>query len=508
MSDFENFDDALEFLSASLRGGISKLLEEAKRKGCIAPPYGRPPVPSPFVDESQIDEEALLQEDLSGQKLDIDNFDYEYGFNPLLFLSDFIRRVHPASVASRKRDCITTVKRLEHRANHARKQLSTANDLKHRVNYLRSGILQGPLSAPVTANSVMIWCRAAVSGTVIVEVSKSKLFSSVHTNEAIPSFSMKTGGPDDPVTIVVNDLNFSTRYFVRCHLLEAEVEEADAQLQPDSAEDDYASKVLVEDDSVVETPPLEQTSYAHGQFWTLPNVVPESRGLPKGKRNSSDEDRNAPPPIELIALTRQPAVSAHDLITLLQKGLDRPCDNFDPPPGFGAVSIDAKHPVLTCFVGDLFDPIPADAVDNAAQEQIWNLFSGQDATLSAAAGVGPRQYCSRSPATMSSLFLAWNDSQPGSATDLKAEEVVHKQFSYDMRRYEKKLKEKQDKADKEASGGQGAKSSKRAVAPPPVFHRPDMSTTFRAIVKVCIIHFYIWYIVHNYMCIYLSIIYS
>ena len=467
-----DFDEALEFLNSSLRGGISKLLEEAKRKGCIAPPYGRPLPPSPFVEESQIDKEILLKEDLCIEKIDVNCFDYDYGFNPLLFLSDYIRRVHPTAVATRKRNCIATVERLEHRANHARNQLITAKYLKFRVDSLRSGVLHGPLSTLVSANEAMIWCRAAVSGTVIVEVSTSESFCKVQ------SFAVRSCGSVYPLRVVVRDLLYATRYYIRCRLLEMDGGACSASRLQESIDG-------TNDGSVVDIPPPPQTAWALGQFWTLPNVVLQRSELSETSRRKGCSRRLSPPPIELIALTRQPAVSAHDLFTLLQKGLDRPCDNFDPPPGFGAVSIDAKHPVLTFFVGDLFDHIPVRDTGMSAAEQIWNLFSGQDATLSAAAGVGPRQYCSRSPATMSSLFLAWNDSQPRSATDLKAEEVVHKQFSYDMRRYEKKLKEKQDKADKEASGGQGAKSSKRAVAPPPVFHRPEMTTSFRAIVKVC-----------------------
>jgi hypothetical protein len=153
------------------------------------------------------------------------------------------------------------------------------------------------------------------------------------------------------------------------------------------------------------------------------------------------------------------------------------------------VTLAAKHPVLTCFLGDIFEPCSAD-IGGALQkdmsvfdQQIWELFNGQDATLSAAAGVGNRQYCSRSPAALSSLLFAWNDTQAGSDTGLKAEEVVHKQFSYDTRKYEKKMKDRQEKEAAALASGQAKASSKRSLGPPPVFNRPQMSATFSAMVK-------------------------
>jgi hypothetical protein len=295
---FADYDEALAFLNSSLQGGIAKLLEEARRKGCIAPPYGRPPTPSPFVDESQIDEEALLQEDLTGQSLDINNFDYEYGFNPLLFLSDYIRRVHPVSVAARQRDRVAAVSRLSNRAQHAKNQLSTAVDLKNKAHFLRSGIMHGPLTTPLSSNSVMVWCRPVVAGEVVVEVSKFKSFSSARMNVEVMSFNVSSDGPDDPVKIVVDDLQYATHYFVRAHMTHMEVPVDEPESDPNEDDDTSKTVHLQEEDSVITLPHLDKTSFALSQFWTLPDANCTQQDKKKPKEGAA----HCSAPVELIPM--------------------------------------------------------------------------------------------------------------------------------------------------------------------------------------------------------------
>ena len=136
----EEFEEKVNFLNLTLRDSIERLLVEVKSKGALLPPYGRPSTPTPFVDE----DDAIVQDlDLDDEdtRNDADDaaasFQYEYGFNPLTFLAEFIHRAHPDSIAERRRRQANARQRLCFRATHARNQLDTAADLGRRSEQLR-----------------------------------------------------------------------------------------------------------------------------------------------------------------------------------------------------------------------------------------------------------------------------------------------------------------------------------------------------------------------------------
>lgn len=134
----EDFDEKVSFLNSTLRDSIERLLVEASNKDAILAPYGRPPTPTPFVDE---DEEITQDNDDTGKdEEDMDdatNFKYEYGFNPLVFLADILHRAHPDSIASRQKQQADARARLCARVQHARNLLSTGDNLKVRAEQLR-----------------------------------------------------------------------------------------------------------------------------------------------------------------------------------------------------------------------------------------------------------------------------------------------------------------------------------------------------------------------------------
>lgn len=133
----EDFEEKVTFLNTTLRDSIERLLVEASNKEAILAPYGRPPTPTPFVDE---DEEITQGDDASNDEDDLDdatNFKYEYGFNPLVFLADYLHRAHPDSIASRQQQQSEAKARLRARVQHARNQLSTGDNLKIRAEQLR-----------------------------------------------------------------------------------------------------------------------------------------------------------------------------------------------------------------------------------------------------------------------------------------------------------------------------------------------------------------------------------
>jgi hypothetical protein len=88
-----------------------------------------------------------------------------------------------------------------------------------------------------------------------------------------------------------------------------------------------------------------------------------------------------------------------------------------------------------------------------------------------------------------SLVMAWNDSQIGAETGFKAEEVVYKQYCYALKKYEKRLKDRQEKERKEmnrvSADGTPAMPKKRpALVPPANMVRPPMSASFSTLIKV------------------------
>jgi hypothetical protein len=137
----EDFDEKIDFLNETLRHSIERLLEEAKVNNALLPPYGRPPTPTPFVDEDEEivqDLDGVNDEDTRHDDADdATNFKYAYGFNPLTFLAEFLHRAHPASIAIRNKTRCEAQARLCARAKHARGQLSTAENLKVRAAQLR-----------------------------------------------------------------------------------------------------------------------------------------------------------------------------------------------------------------------------------------------------------------------------------------------------------------------------------------------------------------------------------
>lgn len=67
--------------NAALHDGLEALLREAKRREITRPPFGRGPLHLPYEDyfENDIDDENP-------------NFRFDYGFNALKFLADYLRQ--------------------------------------------------------------------------------------------------------------------------------------------------------------------------------------------------------------------------------------------------------------------------------------------------------------------------------------------------------------------------------------------------------------------------------
>eukprot|EP01031_Cornospumella_fuschlensis_P037487 gene37487-45524_t len=134
-----DYQEEVHELHRILRKGIEELCNHAKEHNFLSYPYGRKPDPTPLITE----------EDFVGiggpDTDDIEPpFVYDYGFDPLKFLSNYIRWAHPRSVEARRQAKVDAQARLAFRAQHALKQLATQQALVERIGQLRAGIYWGP----------------------------------------------------------------------------------------------------------------------------------------------------------------------------------------------------------------------------------------------------------------------------------------------------------------------------------------------------------------------------
>lgn len=531
---FENFDIALEFLNITLKNSLEKLLIEAKRQNCILSPYGRPPTPSPFVNENEINIEELLKEDIEFNTNDRASFNYNYGFNPLIYLSELILKSHPRSIEKRKQNQILAVERLTLRSKHAQLQLNTARELKNLSNFLQSGIAHGPLTTPISSSSVLFWCRTVVEGDLVVQLAKNSSFTPV-----LSTIILHSNGINEPVKYLFEDLSHSTHYYVRCYVKHLQLSENDNELiatmnnnnsngnngnnknnnnqnnknnnnknnnnnnnnklnakpSQNEVEENDESTVLVPDDKI----------YGKCQFWTLMAISDSKQAT-----LNSENHENPFYPLEILVLSRYPFYKQSDVIPILppppissfwNNSEDKGIDNYlestsvtnNDPYGFGLLSKTTSHPIYTCYVGDILTPSfshlssfsSSSSQSSSLSSTIWSVFN-EDILLSSTTGHFSELHNSSSPLSMGSMFLAWNDNNNASDTNLKAEEVIYKQWSYDNRKYEKKLKERNEKEKAEPG-----KHSKRPLGPPPTLTRPPMTPSFNTIVKVIILIIFI-----------------
>jgi hypothetical protein len=229
---------------------------------------------------------------------------------------------------------------------------------------------------------------------VLVELSKDRDFSTVCVTSHFPC-----SGPDEPVKVALEELEPATRYFCRC-VLQQQQEDEGGQTEP---------------------PAEGSVHYAICHFWTLVDVSSSDRG-----------EEVAHQDVEFLAMNGH----AHHQLGEEEGGA------FED--GSEVRRAEAPRPLFSVLLGDLLGTVPVSTEPTAPSPsldaQLWSLFRS-DPIFSPFSAQSERN----SVLSMSSMLCAWNDSQTGSDTGLKAEEIVHKQWSYDTRKYEKKQKEKLEK---------------------------------------------------------------
>jgi hypothetical protein len=163
-------------LGSLIDRALQALLTEAEKHGVLKPPYGRAPMPEPSsilkpldIDDDEPEpvpgDDGLAEDDEDDS--DLLNYKYEYGFNPLVFIGEWLQANDPVMLEQRKQqelEAATTAAA----ALKAQVLRDTAfAELQVLVQERRSGVLFGPVIGAVTSEGAVLWVKAcrAVSRT-------------------------------------------------------------------------------------------------------------------------------------------------------------------------------------------------------------------------------------------------------------------------------------------------------------------------------------------------------
>lgn len=403
-----------------LERGLQKLLGEVRRRNITQPPYGRPPTPSPLLSEEAFVSLGSSGADDGDDSSDDPVFRFDYGFNPLKFLADYVLWSHPSSFAAREVERERAAERLRFRAQHAIKQLVVSESLRLIAKQQGSGILWGPLTSPAPAGPVTAVLQALRDGWIVLQVSTDASFGDVACTVTIKTACTAAA----PTKLTVPDLAPGTRYFVRCCL------EDETAVAASATEDDSSEPLLLRFVG------LDMERYQECSFWTLPSQEP----VQLQQETPSDEEK-------------APAEGEEDLgftpLTLVCLGADTCHTEVNMDFGSGNEGL-----VVTALLGDVFPSMPADSSESNYQASVARAYRSTIMTNAA------------SPCRSALLLFGWHDCSFRSDVDARSEEITHRQFMHDSAKHLKKY-------------GSGAKKQSKAtdkVPPPaPTLHRPPLS---------------------------------
>ena len=497
----DSFDERYSLLNSILQKSLETLLKEARTRDILSPPYGRPETPTPFVDENNLSALALDESDD-----DYLEFKYEYGFNPLTFLGNLILKSHPSSLAAVRNNILQAHNHLKKRVAHANIQLNTALDLQRILSELRSGILHGPITSPLSANSVLCTCRAVAEGEVVCQVSKRVDFS-----EIAGTFRAVVLDASSAVKITVTDLEPNTRYFLRVCLQDEGYDEHSSQ--PSSAAPTGRAKSIggglphqhhsfqagkplplgrqtsstlagrqnsflrsnSKKNLFMQTAPLPSSAHGGEEHGGVVDSEKRSNARFRGVEDmafrhstfvtlSSAEDNV---PFSLVAFTWAGLLSEG---TSAAAGSQRKSLLYEEDGKGGDVAA-AEPLVLSCLLGDL--PTASGGPPSRHAEVAGSLRS--------ALWRAHHSHALRSEHSLlrrTSLLLGWDDRSSGADTSLKAEEVLYRQYLSEQRKYERLLKKTAKKSTSKHT------SIAPPLKPPPTLQRPPIAPSVQLAVQV------------------------
>lgn len=512
-----DYDRKLLLLNKILQDGITKLLFEAKTKNYLDPPYGRLPNPTPLITEDQFIQGGGIHCDDSPPE-----FNFEYGFDPLKYIADFIMWSHPETIENRRLEKVKAATYLQKRAEHAKKQLFTAQSLLHLAAQQRSGILWGPFTSPLSNTSILCICRPIKIGKVIIQISMDKSFSNIlHTIEhKVEASERGTTGPI-PVKVVINDLIPSTRYYIRCCLSSNSF----IKVPSNKPEEEQSVVPLITEEEIEEElkldfPGVWGNIFIHSEFQVLPSessepapvVVEDSFKLGGPGRKKSAIFPNQSTKEENISIGL-----AYETIVLNcfgQLALDNYLKGGYVPniPILSSSSSSSKNdledklphkvsnsPEVSILLGDVMQHMHDDDQHAALTGTGRTVQSKEESAISYENDLiklfvrcplfnhnnynhATNDCNTSSQANMSlrynSFVLGWRDGSDGSNYALRAEELAYKQYLHEYKRHQKKLAKSSSR-----HGNEKGKHTGSHLPPGPVLKRLPLTDSVTALLR-------------------------
>lgn len=439
-------------LHTILKKGIEELCKHAKRNNFLEYPYGRNANPTPLLTE----EDFINQ--LGGPDCDDSEpvFEYSYGFDPLKFLSDYIVWAHPKTVENRQLAKINAQARLQFRAQHALRQIETQRQLIERIGQMQAGILWGPIAHAESGTRVFATFQPLKPSTVYLQSAGDSQFSTI-----LHTIRLVVPGPSLFTHVELPKLTSGSACFLRCFAIPLD----EQGLQSDHLTAKMCAPVhLTEYDEEFQNVQDRWKNAFACVAWTFPM---------HGEIDLSDPTASPLDPVLQFSFLGQfPSSFQAAPANATGKKKDR---QDDPRKLSGAF----LTPHITYLLGDPLvhntdasyaaDPLPGYLT------QLSSFFS-QLLSMSDLSGV-----------RRSSLQLAWRDSHPLSGQTLRLEEVAHRSYRHEMKRYYKKygLEEPGSKSKSKSKTGANAATAKANVhiPPPPPYKRPLISPQQQAIMQ-------------------------
>ena len=189
----------LDSIAPIVNAGFRAVLAEASNLGVLDPPHGRTPMPDPqkITDEDPFasgdggrdgsesekgtyastpdstgpppspgctrnddsnDDDNDDDDDDSDEKLL--EYKFDYGFNPLVFLGEYLRRNNPVAIRAREEQHDANLEYLRQRAARCLGREAVFVELNELVVQRRSGIVHGPIVGEVSDCGGIMWARA------------------------------------------------------------------------------------------------------------------------------------------------------------------------------------------------------------------------------------------------------------------------------------------------------------------------------------------------------------
>lgn len=494
-------EEKFQLLEKLVRGGIEELCRFAKQHNYLVPPYGRKPDPTPLITENDFVNIGALHCDDAEPP-----FVYEYGFDPVKFLGQYLVWAHPDSVETRRKGKVEALNRLHSRVHHARVQLEVQESLVCRMRNYRSGIQWGPLPLLTSTTSLRAMFRIFKGPKkVVVQLAKDDRFTPESIVKTLAVDVAENSHSNAGHVDFDNLASEAITYFLRAVALDT----SDERVQTEALEN------VFDDVEVSET--------AIGSQFTFPGpITPEALRAIQMQGGASEDAKV----VTLRCLGLGPVSGDLGLPGFASAPTD--ALHFLPSKSFSEFSGPTTAVKVTALLGDAFSTrahslashaVPSEggevatprvyieelasklqrlhaafATNNAAintrpevpdSESITSGHIVQDHQLEALSSAVASDVCS------SLLLWAFRDTSPAAMSLLRAEESAFRALRHDLKRYQKKhglgeyaSKSHASKHHKSSSAAAPTATEAPVVLPPPpVLKLPALSPALNTLLQ-------------------------